>query len=252
MTPPPQDKLTDRFSGSAANQNRPQQETSPSSGFAPRSPKQKLQSDLIDSHDITFSVGPAGTGKTHVAMAKAVHAFKSGKIKKIIVARPAVSEDEDIGAVPGTKEEKMDDYMRPLYDELEKNFGVGKHKSMLANKTLEIVLLGKMRGRTFEHAFIILDEAQNCKFRQLKTALTRLGAGSKMVITGDPDQSDLPDGMSGLQDMVNKLQDLKGIAIQYYDATDVVRHPTVQRVIMRLAEETPQKKRTITPNKPGR
>jgi phosphate starvation-inducible PhoH-like protein len=229
--------VSSKFQG-AANQNRPPRYT----GFKARSEKQQLQADLIDTNDVTFSVGPAGTGKTHVAMAKAVQALKAGTVDKILLARPALESGEKLGFQPGDQNAKMAPYMRPLYDELDKAFGPGAYADMLAKGILEIVPIGFMRGRTFENAFIIIDEAQNCKYEHLKMAITRLGPGSKMVITGDPEQIDFePKTLSGLKPIMEQLDGVEGVALQAYGVEDVVRHPTVQRIIERLEVKTQPK-----------
>lgn len=236
----PEESLTAGF-GAAANQNTKQQ------GFRPRTAKQQAQAELITANDITFSIGPAGTGKTHVAMAMAIQALRENKIKKILLARPALETGEKLGFQPGDQNAKMAPYMRPLYDELDKAYGPGKAQAMVANGTIEIVPIGFMRGRTFESAFIIVDEAQNCKFEHLKMAITRLGPGSKMVITGDPEQVDFePVSLSGLKRMVEQLEGVEGVGVQRYNNEDVVRHPTVQRIVERL-ESTREEKAPAPP-----
>ncbi|MCE9508396.1 MAG: PhoH family protein [Alphaproteobacteria bacterium] len=238
--------FSSKFQG-AANQNKPAKYT----GFKPRSEKQKLQADLIDANDVTFSIGPAGTGKTHVAMAKAVEALKAGAVNKILLARPALESGEKLGFQPGDQNAKMAPYMRPLYDELDKVFGPGAYADMLTKGILEIVPIGFMRGRTFENAFIIVDEAQNCEFDHLKMAITRLGPGSKMVITGDPEQIDLkPKNLSGLKPIMEQLDGVEGVAIQAYSIEDVVRHPTVQRIVERLEGKTQPKQPVKGPDAP--
>lgn len=244
------DSLAPKFK-QAANQNTSQK----LSAFVSRSEKQTLQAKLIDENDIIFSIGPAGTGKTHVAMVKAVQALKEKKVKKILLTRPAAAAGEDLGFLPGSKDDKMAPYMRPLYDALDKEFGPGKYKQMLEEGSIEIAPIGFMRGRTFEDSFIVIDEAQNCTMEHLKMAITRLGPNSKMVITGDPEQVDLqPKSLSGLKPMFDKLQGVEGIAMQFYGPEDVVRHPTVKRVIDRLEGETvenqPVKSATPGGNRP--
>lgn len=220
-------------------------------GFEPRTPKQQAQADVIDANDIAFCVGPAGTGKTHVAMAKAVEALQSGTVEKILIARPALESGEKLGYQPGDQNAKMAPYMRPLYDELDKAFGEGSYQRLLDDGRLEIVPIGFMRGRTFAKAFIIVDEAQNCKFEQLKMAITRLGEGSKMVITGDPDQSDFePKELSGLKPIVEAAEGIEGIGMHYYTAADVMRHPTVQRFVEKL-EKIKDPLNTVAPTAPG-
>jgi phosphate starvation-inducible protein PhoH and related proteins len=216
--------------------------------FKPKSENQALQAKMIDENDIVFSLGPAGTGKTHVAMVKAVEALKAGTVEKILLARPAVESGGTMGFLPGTAIEKMAPYMRPLYDAIAKLMPNDRVEDMIEDGRVEILTLGHMRGRTFEGAFVILDEAQNCTFDQLKMAVTRLGGTdednnkSKMVITGDPQQSDLPEGKSGLQGFVAALEGVEGIAMQYYGIEDVIRHPTVARIIDRLEGKQEQAK----------
>jgi len=223
----------------AANQNYPAPDFG---GFKPLSEKQKLQGDLIDTHDFVFSIGPAGTGKTHVAMAKAVEALIAGDVETILLARPAVEAGKTIGFLPGDQNEKMAPYMRPLYDELDRVYGRAVRENMVNDGTIEVAPIGTMRGRTFKKAFVIIDEAQNLLPEELKMALTRLGEGSKMVITGDPEQVDLnPKDSSGLVPLIEKLKGVEGIAMQYYGPEDVMRHPTVQRIVDRMEGKTEEK-----------
>jgi len=215
-------------------------------GFKPFGPKQQNQADLIEKNDITFSVGPAGTGKTYVAIAKAVEAFSKGEYDSILLCRPAVEAGKTIGFLPGDQNDKMAPYMRPLYDELDKVYGKGKYRSAIASEEnpggqIEVAPVGTMRGRTFKNAFVIIDEAQNLKDEELKMVLTRLGAGSKIVITGDPQQIDLdPKEQSGLMRFVEALEGVEGVAVHTYGAEDVMRHPTVKRIIDRLEGKTAQ------------
>ena len=211
-------------------------------GLTPaRIAKQEAQAALIQENDITFCIGPAGTGKTHVAMVQAVEALKSGAVDTILLARPAVEAGETIGFLPGGQNEKMAPYMRPLYDELDKHYGRGAYRTMIRDEQnnpdgiVEVAPVGTMRGRTFAKAFVIVDEAQNLKREELKMALTRLGPGSKMVITGDPGQIDLsPKELSGLMDFIEKLEGVEGVAVHRYGPEDVMRHPTVERLVNRL------------------
>jgi phosphate starvation-inducible PhoH-like protein len=217
-------------------------------GFKPIGPKQQNQADLIEANDITFSIGPAGTGKTHVAIAKAVEAFANGECATILLCRPAVEAGETIGFLPGGQNEKMAPYMRPLYDELDNVYGKGKYAELIVdernpNRPIEVAPVGTMRGRTFKNAFVIIDEAQNLKPEELKMILTRLGEGSKIVITGDPQQIDLAPiknkngeevTASGLMEYVEKLKGVEGVAVHTYGAEDVMRHPTVKRIVDRL------------------
>nr|MDH3153822.1 PhoH family protein [Bacillus licheniformis]MDH3164181.1 PhoH family protein [Bacillus licheniformis] len=183
-------------------------------------------------HDLIFGIGPAGTGKTYLAVVKAVHELKNGRIKKIILTRPAVEAGESLGFLPGDLKEKVDPYLRPLYDALHDVLGTDHTARSLERGTIEIAPLAYMRGRTLDDAFVILDEAQNTTPAQMKMFLTRLGFGSKMVITGDITQIDLPKGVtSGLAVAKKMLLDIEGISIVELDQTDVVRHPLVARII---------------------
>ncbi|MEC1502942.1 PhoH family protein [Bacillus sonorensis] len=183
-------------------------------------------------HDLIFGIGPAGTGKTYLAVVKAVHELKNGHIKKIILTRPAVEAGESLGFLPGDLKEKVDPYLRPLYDALHDVLGSDHTARLLERGTIEIAPLAYMRGRTLDDAFVILDEAQNTTPAQMKMFLTRLGFGSKMVITGDITQIDLPKGVtSGLAVAKNMLYDIDGISFVELDQTDVVRHPLVARII---------------------
>ncbi|MFN2745283.1 PhoH family protein [Bacillus sp. z60-18] len=183
-------------------------------------------------HDLIFGIGPAGTGKTYLAVVKAVHELKNGRIKKIILTRPAVEAGESLGFLPGDLKEKVDPYLRPLYDALHDVLGTDHTARLLERGTIEIAPLAYMRGRTLDDAFVILDEAQNTTPAQMKMFLTRLGFGSKMVITGDITQIDLPKGVkSGLAVAKSMLLDIEGISFVELDQTDVVRHPLVARII---------------------
>ncbi|OZU89933.1 phosphate starvation-inducible protein PhoH [Virgibacillus indicus] len=193
---------------------------------------QKGYINAIKSHDLVFGIGPAGTGKTYLAVVMAVHALKQGLVKKIILTRPAVEAGESLGFLPGDLKEKVDPYLRPLYDALHDVLGAEHTMRLIERETIEIAPLAYMRGRTLDDAFVILDEAQNTTPEQMKMFLTRLGFGSKMVITGDITQIDLPKGVkSGLQTADQLLNRVKGISFIHLDQTDVVRHPLVQRII---------------------
>ncbi|MCP3030353.1 PhoH family protein [Halobacillus sp. A1] len=193
---------------------------------------QRKYVSAIKNHDLVFGIGPAGTGKTYLAVIMAVNALKNGEVKKIILTRPAVEAGESLGFLPGDLKEKVDPYLRPLYDSLHDVFGAEHTTRLIDRGTIEIAPLAYMRGRTLDDAFAILDEAQNTTPEQMKMFLTRLGFGSKMIITGDITQVDLPKGMtSGLKVAEQKLNHVKGSAFIHLDQTDVVRHPLVQRVI---------------------
>ncbi|SHN11252.1 PhoH family protein [Gracilibacillus kekensis] len=183
-------------------------------------------------NDLVFGIGPAGTGKTYLAVVMAVHALKKGIVKRIILTRPAVEAGESLGFLPGDLKEKVDPYLRPLYDALHDVLGTEHTVRLIERGTIEIAPLAYMRGRTLDDAFVILDEAQNTTNAQMKMFLTRLGFGSKMVITGDITQIDLPNGVkSGLTEAKEKLADMKGIGVVYLSQSDVVRHPIVQKII---------------------
>lgn len=182
-------------------------------------------------YDITFGIGPAGTGKSYVAIATALRELKLGNIKRIILTRPIVETDEHLGFLPGTLEEKIDPYIRPLYDAIHDMLPVNEFEQITQNNQIELAPLAYMRGRTLTDSFIILDEAQNTTVNQMKMFLTRLGQNSKMVITGDISQIDLQKNCSGLVDAVQKLKGIKDIAIHYFEASDSVRHGLVRKII---------------------
>jgi phosphate starvation-inducible protein PhoH and related proteins len=183
-------------------------------------------------HDLVFGIGPAGTGKTYLAVVMAVNALKNGNVKRIILTRPAVEAGESLGFLPGDLKEKVDPYLRPLYDALHDILGTEHTQRLIERGTIEIAPLAYMRGRTLDDAFVILDEAQNTTQAQMKMFLTRLGFGSKMVITGDQTQIDLPKGVkSGLITAESILSTVKGISIIHLEQSDVVRHPLVGRII---------------------
>jgi len=186
-------------------------------------------------NDIVFGIGPAGTGKTYLAVVMAVRALKQGYVKKIILTRPAVEAGENLGFLPGDLKEKVDPYLRPLYDALHDILGQEYTQRMMERGVIEIAPLAYMRGRTLDDSFVILDEAQNTTGAQIKMFLTRLGFSSKMVITGDPSQVDLPKGVkSGLSIAANILSGVSGLSFITLEQTDVVRHPLVQRIIVRI------------------
>ncbi|MYL33431.1 AAA family ATPase [Pontibacillus yanchengensis] len=186
----------------------------------------------IKNHDLVFGIGPAGTGKTYLAVVMAVQALKNGEVKRIILTRPAVEAGESLGFLPGDLKEKVDPYLRPLYDALHDVLGTEHTARLIERGTIEIAPLAYMRGRTLDDAFVILDEAQNTTPEQMKMFITRLGFGSKMIITGDITQVDLPKGVtSGLKTAEKRLSQIHGVAFHYLEQSDVVRHPIVQRVI---------------------
>ncbi len=197
-----------------------------------RTPRQKTYLENILSHDITFGTGPAGTGKTYLAVACAVDALERDMVKRIVLTRPAVEAGERLGFLPGDLTQTVDPYLRPLYDALYDLMGFDKVQKLFEKQMIEIAPLAYMRGRTLNHAFIILDEAQNTTPEQMKMFLTRIGFGARAVVTGDPSQLDLPRGMkSGLADAVQTLQKVKGIAFSQFTSADVVRHPLVARIV---------------------
>ena len=197
-----------------------------------RTPTQSVYLDNIAQHDITFGIGPAGTGKTYLAVASAVDALERSAVQRIILTRPAVEAGEKLGFLPGDLGQKVDPYLRPLYDALYELMGFDKVQKAFDRSALEIAPLAFMRGRTLNNAFIILDEAQNTTPEQMKMFLTRIGFGAKAVITGDVSQIDLPKGApSGLVDAERVLRRVPGIAITHFTSKDVVRHPLVARIV---------------------
>lgn len=193
---------------------------------------QKRYIDNINNNDIVFGIGPAGTGKTYLAMAAAVRAFKAKEVNRIILTRPAVEAGENLGFLPGDLQNKVDPYLRPLYDALFEILGHDTYNNLFEKGLIEVAPLAYMRGRTLDSAFVILDEAQNTTNEQMKMFLTRLGYGSKAIVTGDVTQIDLPRGkQSGLKTVLNILAGVKGIGITYLNKNDIVRHALVQRII---------------------
>ena len=198
----------------------------------PKTLGQKRYLDAIRSHDVVFGIGPAGTGKTYIAMANAVKAFKEKEVNRIILTRPAVEAGESLGFLPGDLQMKVDPYLRPLYDALFEILGQDAFQKYLEKGLIEVAPLAYMRGRTLDNAYVILDEAQNSTNEQMKMFLTRLGYGSKAIITGDVTQIDLPRGkQSGLKSVLKILDGVKGIEIIRLGRNDIVRHPLVQRII---------------------
>lgn len=196
----------------------------------------------IKKNDLVFGIGPAGTGKTYLAVVMAVSALKNGQVNRIILTRPAVEAGESLGFLPGDLKEKVDPYLRPLYDALHDILGTEHTQRLIERGTIEIAPLAYMRGRTLDDAFVILDEAQNTTHAQMKMFLTRLGFSSKMVITGDQTQVDLPKGVkSGLIVAENILKDVKGISFVFLEQSDVVRHPLVGRIIEAYGKKDEQK-----------
>ena len=202
------------------------------SDLAGRTPNQVRYLRNILSHDITFGIGPAGTGKTFLAVACAVDALERSSVQRVVLTRPAVEAGERLGFLPGDLAQKVDPYLRPLYDALYDLMGMDRVTKAFEKGTLEIAPLAFMRGRTLNHSFVILDEAQNTTREQMKMFLTRIGFGSKAVVTGDVSQVDLPRGMqSGLVDAERVLRRVRGIAMTHFTSADVVRHPLVARIV---------------------
>jgi len=200
--------------------------------LAGRTPNQREYLEKILAHDVTLGVGPAGTGKTYLAVACAVDALERDAVKRIVLVRPAVEAGERLGFLPGDLAQKVDPYLRPLYDALYDLMGFERVGKMFEKGAIEIAPLAYMRGRTLNHAFIILDEAQNTTPEQMKMFLTRMGFGAKAVVTGDPTQIDLPRGsLSGLIEAQHILKDVRGIALTQFTSDDVVRHPLVGRIV---------------------
>jgi phosphate starvation-inducible PhoH-like protein len=198
----------------------------------PRTLKQKSYVEAMEAHDLTLALGPAGTGKTFLATVLAVRMLSERKVERLVLTRPAVEAGERLGFLPGDLQQKVDPYLRPLYDALHTLLGAERTTAMLEKGVIEVAPLAYMRGRTLADAFVILDEAQNTTTGQMRMLLTRLGENSRMVVTGDPTQVDLPAGvMSGLTEAAQVLEGVEGVAICRLTAADVVRHPLVQRVV---------------------
>jgi phosphate starvation-inducible PhoH-like protein len=197
-----------------------------------RGPNQQRYLANILTHDINFGVGPAGTGKTYLAVACAVDALESERVRRIVLVRPAVEAGERLGFLPGDMAQKIDPYLRPLYDALYEMLGFERVSKLIDHNVIEVAPLAFMRGRTLNESFIILDEAQNTTIEQMKMFLTRIGFGSTAVVTGDVTQTDLPDQRkSGLRHVVEVLKDLDGVSFNFFNVRDVVRHPLVQRIV---------------------
>ncbi|MBI5939248.1 MAG: PhoH family protein [Caulobacterales bacterium] len=197
-------------------------------------PKSDGQAELIkaiDAKSLVLALGPAGTGKTYLAIAKAVEALEAGKVAKIVLSRPAVEAGESIGYLPGDMEDKLAPYLRPLYDALSDRLSMKRVRALIAEGAIEIAPVGYMRGRTLNNAFVVIDEAQNCTYGQLKMLLTRLGWHSTMVVTGDPNQSDLLTGLSGLGEVADRFEAVPNIAVVRLCDQDIVRHPLVAEML---------------------
>ena len=197
----------------------------------PKSLGQARLIEAIDQKSLVMALGPAGTGKTYLAIAKAVEALEAGKVGRIVLSRPAVDAGETLGFLPGDVEDKLAPYLRPLYDALSDRLSMKKVRALMAEGLIEIAPVGFMRGRTLNNAFVVIDEAQNCTYGQLKMLLTRLGWTSTMVVTGDPAQSDLLPELSGLGEAADKLSALGNVAVVRLADTDIVRHPLVAEML---------------------
>ncbi len=197
----------------------------------PKSEGQAALMAAIDDKNLVLALGPAGTGKTYLAIAKAVEALEAGKVGRIVLSRPAVEAGESIGYLPGAMEDKLAPYLRPLYDALTDRLSMKRVKALMAEGLIEIAPVGYMRGRTLNNAFVVIDEAQNCTYVQLKMLLTRLGWNSTMVVTGDPHQSDLLPGISGLADVADKFETVETIEVVRLKDKDIVRHPLVAQML---------------------
>ena len=195
------------------------------------SPAQQQLMDAVDERSVVLALGPAGTGKTYLAIAKAVEALEAGKVGRIVLSRPAVEAGESLGFLPGDLNEKLAPYLRPLYDALTERLGTKRLKALLAEGIIEIAPVAYMRGRTLSECFVVIDEAQNCTYGQIKMLLTRLGWRSTMVLTGDPDQTDLLPGLSGLDQIARKLETLPEIPVVRLGESDIVRHPLVASML---------------------
>lgn len=202
-----------------------------------RGPNQNRYLLNIRSHDVNFGIGPAGTGKTYLAVACAVEALEQEKVRRIVLVRPAVEAGERLGFLPGDMAQKIDPYLRPLYDALYEMLGFDRVSKLIDQHVIEVAPLAFMRGRTLNESFIILDEAQNTTVEQMKMFLTRIGFGSTAVVTGDVTQTDLPNNnQSGLRHVTKVLKNVKGISFNFFSADDVVRHPLVQRIVIAYDE----------------
>ncbi|HEX3351170.1 MAG TPA: PhoH family protein, partial [Acetobacteraceae bacterium] len=211
----------------------------------PRSTGQAVYMDMLARHEMVFGVGPAGTGKTYLAVAQAVAMLQNGKVDRIVLSRPAVEAGERLGFLPGDLKDKVDPYLRPLYDALHDMMPGEQVAKRMERGEIEVAPLAFMRGRTLAHAFVILDEAQNTTAVQMKMFLTRMGEGTRMVITGDLSQIDLPPGTrSGLRDALDTLEGVQGIGVCRFDKRDVVRHPLVARIVDAYEQRATAEKET--------
>jgi phosphate starvation-inducible PhoH-like protein len=224
--------LHERDAGPPATDAELQAVRVPRGGIRARGAHQRDYLAHIRDRDLTFGIGPAGTGKTYLAVACAVEALQADRVRRLVLVRPAVEAGERLGFLPGDLTQKVDPYLRPMYDALYEMMGFDRVARFIERNVIEVAPLAFMRGRSLNDAFIILDEAQNTTIEQMKMFLTRIGFGSKAVVTGDVTQTDLPPGkQSGLAHVVNVLRQVEGVAFTFFDAQDVVRHPLVQRIV---------------------
>jgi phosphate starvation-inducible protein PhoH and related proteins len=234
--------LRERESGQAPSDLEPAERgiRVPRGGIRARGHHQREYLAHIRSRDLTFGIGPAGTGKTYLAVACAVEALQAETIRRIILVRPAVEAGERLGFLPGDLTQKVDPYLRPMYDALYEMLGFDRVTRFIERNVIEVAPLAFMRGRSLNDSFIILDEAQNTTVEQMKMFLTRIGFGSRAVVTGDVTQTDLPAGrQSGLSHVIGVLRGVEGVAFTFFDAQDVVRHPLVQRIVQAYESRTP-------------
>ncbi len=197
----------------------------------PMNPNQQVLLEAMESKNLVMALGPAGTGKTYLAISAAVEALDAGTVGRIVLSRPAVEAGESLGFLPGDLQEKLAPYLRPLYDALSDRMGGKRLRACLSDGSIEIAPVAFMRGRTLNNAFVVIDEVQNCTYTQIKMLLTRLGWHSTMVLTGDPDQTDLLPGMSGLADIANRLTNVPDVAVVRLQDRDIVRHPLVASML---------------------
>jgi phosphate starvation-inducible protein PhoH and related proteins len=199
--------------------------------ISPKSPNQARLMKALTDYQMVLALGPAGTGKTYLAVAAAVEALEANKVERIVLSRPAVEAGESLGFLPGEVNDKVAPYMQPLYDALLDRLGGKRLRALMSNGGIEIAPVGFMRGRTLSRSFVVIDEAQNCTYAQLKMLLTRLGWNATMVITGDPDQTDLLPELSGLADIADKLDPLSNVSVVRLEQVDIVRHPLVGEML---------------------
>jgi phosphate starvation-inducible PhoH-like protein len=235
-----------------AGGRKPSLPPAPLAEIRPLTENQRAYVEAIRANDVVFAIGPAGTGKTYLAVAEAVAALRSGEVRKLMLTRPAVEAGEKLGFLPGDFQAKINPYLRPLYDALEEMLRYGEVQRSIENGLVEIVPLAYMRGRTLKNAFIILDEAQNTTHAQMKMFLTRMGSGSKIVVTGDVTQMDLPEGAtSGLVEAARVLRGVKGLTFVEFQGTDIIRHPMVQRIVEAYERADAVKSKAAVPGTGG-